>query len=151
MGAFRLRNLMVFCGVGLALATGFFLFGQEENQGVVAQEEMPGDEPDLLERGRRGARVTVYVKDDRWSDIRVVSAALEGQDVRMKKHSNFFGIKGELKTNLPPGTYTIRWTVTKPAARKQRITLSFNKTFTIPRRDGSITITIEGQNATISL
>lgn len=153
MGISTLRKIFVFCGVGLALATGFFLFGAEEEQKPPLTAQAMDDEegPDLLERGRRNARVTVTVKDDVWNKIRVESAVLDNQDIRLKKKADLFGYKGQLKTTLPPGQYDLRWTVTKPAARNQRITLSFHKTINVPRRGGDVRVEINGQNASVSL
>jgi hypothetical protein len=100
---------------------------------------------DLLSKGYRKRTVTIKVKDDRRSQTRVESAALEDQEIRVHKKANFWGEKGKLSTKLAPGTYTLRWTVTKPARHGDRITLSFQRSVRVKNRD--ITVVIEGQNA----
>ncbi len=153
-----IKKFSLFCGVGLALLLGFFIFEAAESRPLSAQvveeeplstEETQDDAPDILEKRQGRAYVTIKVKDDTWSRVRVERASLEGRRIRLQKRPNIFGQRGTLNARLAPGEYTVRWTVTKPAVRGHRITLSFRKTFTVSKRSNRVTVVINGQNATV--
>jgi hypothetical protein len=145
------KTLLMHCGIGVAVLVGTFFFVAETRPlAAQVEDESDGDGSDDLLGGKRHGkgRVSIRLRDDSWGDVRIESAALEGRDIRIRRRANIFGLKGSLDTNLEPGSYTLRWTVTKPAARGNRITLSFQKTFTV-RRGRTITVTVTGQKATV--
>lgn len=153
-----LKKFTLFFGIGLTALLAFFIFEAAESRPLSAQvmEEEPQavavdqeDGPDLLEIRLGKAYVTIKVKDDAWGRVRVESAALEGRRIHLQKRPNIFGQRGTLNVRLAPGKYTLRWTVTKPAAKGHRITLSFRKTFTVRPRAGRVTVVINGQHATV--
>ncbi len=141
------QKLLAIGGVSLTLIAVFLLTGVVESPTLSSQAEDDGS--DLLLGKKRGhVHVSIQVKDDLWNDVQVVSATVEGHDVHLKKKANIFGQKGTLETHLTPGMHAVRWTVTKPASRSNRITLSFQKDFKVPKK-GSVTVVITGQKASV--
>lgn len=162
------KKILLFSGICVALTAAFFIFELADTQPLSAQviDENPEEtysseegesegllgksSDDLLGRRRGKTYVTVRVKDDLWGRVRVESAELEGRNIRLKRNPDVFGTKGSLTVQLSPGSYTLRWTVTKPGPRRgNRITLSFRKRITVSRNRGSVNVIINGQNATV--
>jgi hypothetical protein len=143
-------KLISYCGIGLVVAAIALLSGVVESPTLSAQVEDENLEtgPDLLGKKHGKTHVQIRVRDDLWNDVHIESAALDGKDVRLHRKSNIFGLRGTLDTQLAPGDYTVRWTVTKPSSKGHRITLSFQKTFRVSRK-GGVTVVITGQKASV--
>lgn len=148
--AFRIiKPVFMGCCVVVALALATLIMIEDPPLSAENLQEAPvvGAKVDRNRYGK--ADVTIRVKDDNWSGTKVVSAALDGRDIRLHKRANVFGLKGTMNTRLPQGDYVVRWTVTKPSSKGNRITLSFSKSFRINRYTERVTVVINGQKASV--
>lgn len=145
------KTILMHCGIGLVLLVGTFFF-VSETRPLAAQVDDEDSEiassSDLLGKRQGKGYVSIRLRDDSWGNVRIVSASVDGRNIRLRKRSNLVGLKGSLDVYMEPGDYTLRWTVTKYAARGNRITLSFKRDFTV-RRGKNVTIVVTGQKSTV--
>lgn len=131
-------------GIVVVLAVYVFAHTAETRKAMAAQETVVDSSQDA-KRGKY--TVVVRVRDDAWNKVRVESAVLENQNIPMQHKANLFGVKGEAYIRLAPGEYSLRWTVTKPSTKGNRITLSFHKNVRVTKKDRLVVI--RGQHAYI--
>ncbi|HSW72154.1 MAG TPA: hypothetical protein VLG44_01945 [Chlamydiales bacterium] len=132
-------------GIIVVLAVYVFAHTAETRKAMAAVEQVQVENNPEAKRGKY--TVTVRVRDDAWNKVRVESAVLENQDIPLQHKANLFGVKGTAFVRLNPGEYTLRWTITKPSSKGNRITLSFHKNVRVKKNDRLVVI--RGQHAYI--
>lgn len=132
-------------GIIVVLAVYVFAHTAETRKAMAAQEQEQVENNPEAKRGKY--TVTVRVRDDAWNKVRVESAVLENHDIHLQHKANLFGVKGTAYIRLAPGEYTLRWSITKPSSKGNRITLSFHKNVRVTNKDRLVVI--RGQHAYI--
>lgn len=80
--------------------------------------------------------------------VQIESASFNGQQIPLKPR-DIFGNRGSASFQVPPGKYSLEWTVQKDAIRWPR-TITHTEEVHIDKRDLWVQIAIEGDEASIT-
>ena len=143
----KIHVLLFFGALICALNIGFFTLSPRKESTLVAQntymgptEPVPGN-PQLV-------KVELLIKDSSdISGVQIQSVIFDGQAIPLKPR-DIFGKRGAASFQLPPGKYTLRWTVNRNKTIWPR-NLSHEEEVSLSPRDLWVQILIIGDEASI--
>ena len=143
----KIPHLLLIFGAALCALNLALYFSPTSKEVLLAQntylgptEPVPGN-PSLV-------RVELLVKDSPdLAGVQIQRVTFDGQSVPLKPR-DIFGKRGAASFQLPPGKYTLRWTVGRDKIIWPR-TASHEEEVTIDPRDLWIQILVEGDHASI--
>lgn len=146
----RLSALLVLATLLCSLNLFLYLSPQKQTSSqekIISQStyfgptsSVPGN-PELI-------KVEVLIHDSpKLSGVQIQSVVFNGQAIPLKPR-DIFGKRGEASFQLPPGTYSLRWTVQRDKLLWPR-TLSFSEEVILDAKDLWVQILIEGEEVSI--